>query len=231
MKKIISLLMILALMPITVNAQQQVIQLNKGIDVSWGFIHDFELMFEQIQLLFTQDKIKRVNLRINFLNERIQEFENIANKKPKFIVKALAEVKDESDSLEKEADLSPKPIKERVEIGLENSKNILLSLKTRFEEDDNINNDNAIKGIENAIESHITAIERINDRKDKDEVEIQQKGKKTIVKAIVDNQEIKYEVLGAHPIEVIIQDLNGRVGKEVDVGTIKINGQQVVLKD
>lgn len=164
MKKIISLLLIFVLLPI-VNAQQT-IQINKGIDQSWGIIHDlFDVLPERVQLLFTQDKFKRVELRIKFLGERLQELENVANNKPKFIPNALTEVQAESNNLANEAEITPKPIKERVETGLENSKNILLSLKTRFEEDDNINNDNAIQGLETAISSHITAIDRIDSRK------------------------------------------------------------------
>ena len=225
MKKIISLLMILALLSI-VNAQQT-IQVNKGIDQSLGAIHDFDLMFEQIQLLLTQNKIKRIELKINYLNERIAELEEVSNKKPKFISKAMLELQSNTDSLAKEADVTPKPMKERVEFGLENSKNILLSIKTRFESDDNTNNDNAIKGIETAINSHITAISKIDSEKDKDEVEVRQKGKNTIVKAVVGNQEIEYEVLGAQPIEVVINDLNNRVGKKVNTDNIKVNGKKI----
>ena len=159
MKKLIFLIGILLALPLA-NAQTQ--QINKGIDTSQGILYSLDRLFESIQLAIASDATK-ISLKAKFLNERMVEFQYVADKKPKFTGKALAEIKKSTDDLAKEAERKPKQIKESVERNLKNSKIVLESIKARFESDDNPNNNNAIAGLKIAIENQEKKIDEIEE--------------------------------------------------------------------
>lgn len=212
MKQSIFLVGILVLLPLA-NAQTQ--QVNVGItsDSPLFFLDKF---FETIQLAMTTSDISKISLRAKILNERLVEFQYVAEKKPQFTGKALAELKKSTDDLTKEAKLKPKQIKETIEQNLKNSKIVLEAILERFEDDNNTNNDHAIAGLKIAIENQEKKIDEIEDSKD--EIDIKIKGDIAEVKAVLNNQEIRYKVASVN-VNEILTDISARTGVSVD--TIK----------
>lgn len=210
------------------NAQTQ--QINIGItpDSPLFFI---DKMLKNFQLAISSDATK-VRLRADILNERIYEMQYIAGTKPKFTGKALAEIKKGTDELAKEADLKPKSFKIAIEQNLKNSKIVLEGIMERFENDNNTNNDNAIDGLRIAIENQEKRIEEIEDSKDKNEIYIKIKGDIAEVKAVINNQEIRYKVATADVNEVL-KDISARNGISINTiknAYVKVNDQKVKVE-
>ena len=214
MKKAIFLIGILFLLPLA-NAQTQEVNVGITPDSPVFFLDKF---FEAVQLAITTSDVSKISLRAKLLNERIIELQFVAEKKPEFTGKALAELKKSTDDLAKEAEAKPKQIKESVERNLKNSKLVLESIKARFESDDNENNDNAIAGLERAIENQEKKIDEIEDSKDENEIDIKIKGDIGEVKAVINNQEVRYKIASTD-VNEILNDISARTGVSID--TIK----------
>lgn len=210
------------------NAQTQ--QINIGItpDSPLFFI---DKMLKNFQLAISSDATK-VKLRTDILNERIYEMQYIAGKKPQFTGKALAEIKKGTDDLAKEADLKPKPFKIAIEQNLKNSKIVLEGIMERFENDNNTNNDHAIAGLKIAIENQDKRIDEIEDSKDENEIDIKIKGDIAEVKAVINNQEIRYKIASTD-INIILDDVSKRTGVSVDTiknADVEVEDQEVEVK-
>ena len=214
MKQAIFLIGILFLLPLA-NAQTQEVNVGITPDSPVFFLDKF---FEAVQLAITTNDVSKINLRAKFLNERLIEIQFIAEKKPEFTGKALAELKKSTDDLAKEAEAKPKQIKESVEKNLKNSKIVLESIKARFESDDNENNDHAITGLKTAIANQEKKIDEIEDSKDEDEIDIKIKGDIGEVKAVINNQEVRYKIASTD-VNEILNDISARTGVSID--TIK----------
>ena len=212
MKQIIFLIGILLLLPLA-NAQTQV---NLGITPDSPLFF-MDKLLKNIRLVITSEESK-INLKIQFLNERVLETRYIAEKKPKFIGKALVELKQSTDDLIKETEIKPKLIKESVELNLKNSKIVLEGILERFKNDNNTNNDHAIAGLKIAIENQEKKIDAIENNKDKNKIDIQINGNIAEVKAIINNQEIKYKITSTN-VNEILTDISAR--KNISIDTMK----------
>lgn len=220
MKQAIFLIWILALLPLA-HAQTQ---------VNLGFTPDSNLFFvdkllKNIRLMLAGEE-SRISLKAQFLNERALETQYIAEKKPQFTGKALAELKKSTDDLAEEAEAKPKHTKELVELNLKNSKIVLEGIIKRFESDNNTNNDNAITGLKIAIKNQEKKIDLIKDSKGKNEIDIKIKGDIGEVKAIINNQEVRYKVASVD-VNEILNDISARTGASIDT----IKNADVELED
>ena len=170
-----------------------------------------------MKLRLTQDRVKRIDLRIKFLNERVAEYESIAEKEPLKLSKAKDELEKETKGLINETKFVPLETKELVDKGLENSLTILKNLKIRFETDDNPNNNNAIEGLNMAISSHMDNIAKFKVEKDKEnEAEIEIKNGVAKVEAVVNNVRIEYKIKSTNPDE-IFKDIALKTGGNADM--------------
>lgn len=215
MKTIVTFGIIFVVILQIASAQQATISVNKGIDTSQGFLFVMDKFFENIQISLAQNDVRKIQLKSQFLTERLIELQFVAEKKPQFTGKALVELKKSADDLADEADLKTKPLKEAVEQNLKNSKIVLEAILERFENDNNTNNDNAIAGLKIAIENQERKIDEIEDSKDKNEIDIKIKGDIAEVKAVINNQEIRYKVATADVNEVL-NDISVRAGVSAD---------------
>lgn len=213
MKKAIFITVLMFLMPIAI-AQEQTI--SAGVTPNNSFFQ-LDKFFENLQLRLTQDRVKRIDLRIKFLNERVAEYESIAEKEPLKLSKAKDELEKETKGLINETKFVPLETKELVDKGLENSLTILKNLKIRFETDDNPNNNNAIEGLNMAISSHMDNIAKFKVEKDKEnEAEIEIKNGVAKVEAVVNNVRIEYKIKSTNPDE-IFKDIALKTGGNADM--------------
>jgi len=212
-KKAIFITVLMFLMPIAI-AQEQTI--SAGVTPNNSFFQ-LDKFFENLQLRLTQDRVKRIDLRIKFLNERVAEYESIAEKEPLKLSKAKDELEKETKGLINETKFVPLETKELVDKGLENSLTILKNLKIRFETDDNPNNNNAIEGLNMAISSHMDNIAKFKVEKDKEnEAEIEIKNGVAKVEAVVNNVRIEYKIKSTNPDE-IFKDIALKTGGNADM--------------
>ena len=228
MKQAIFLIGMLMLLPLAYAQTQEV---NVGITPDSPFFA-LDKFFEAVQLAITTNDVSKISLKAKFLNERIIELQFVAEKKPKFTGKALAELKQSTDDLAEEAETKPKQIKELVEKNLKNSKVTLEEIKARFESDDNQNNDNAIAGLKIAIENQDKKIDEIEEDKDKNKIDVKIKGNIAEVRAVINDQEIRYKVATADVSEVL-NDISARAGVSIETiknADVKLNEQEVKVE-
>ena len=228
MKKAIFLIGILFLLPLA-NAQTQEVNVGITPDSPVFFLDKF---FEAVQLAITTSDVSKISLRAKLLNERIIELQFVSEKKPQFTGKALLEVKKSTDDLAKEAELKTKPLKEAVEQNIKNSKIVLEAILERFESDNNTKNDNAIAGLKIAIENQEKKIDEIEDSKDENEIDIKIKGDVGEVKAVINNQEVRYKIASTD-VNEILNDISSRTGVSIDTiknADVKLNEQEVKVE-
>ena len=216
MKKIISILGILMLLSMNIALAQE-----QGVDVGSlpgdGFTYSWKRGWENIRLFLAQDPAKHATLQIKFLERREMELRFIELNKPERIEKGVNELKKSIDKIKPED--VPESLRLSLESRMNNSLTRLLAIKLRFETDSNPNNDNAISGIMNAIQSHYTSIENVKEAKNLTRLEV------TIgtdgishVEGVVNGQTVRYDIQSADT-NVIIADVSSRTG--IDIETLK----------
>ncbi|MEK6880291.1 MAG: DUF5667 domain-containing protein [Nanoarchaeota archaeon] len=184
--------------------------------------------WEKIQLTFAKGEENKARLRIHFVDKRLLELEYIARNEHEKINLAITELQKETDELRK-MQLSKSVKDVAVDFVETNSLDKLTEIKIRFETDGNKNNDNAIKGLENAIASHLMIktnnTEHIGDfndiQRDNVQIDIQTNGISTI-SAVINNKKIEYQIETSDS-EIALQDLSSRTGISVD--ELKNKGQ------
>ena len=176
--------------------------------------------FENIQLAFTKGAENKARLRIQFADKRLLELEYIAKTKPENINKALAELQKETNGI-KTMQL-PKNAKDvAVDYVEDNSLTKLIEIRTRFENDNNTNNDNAIKGLGIAIAQHSKAYEdnmaNVGDfKKDDIKIYIKTNGIATI-SAVINGKKTEYQAeIGTGDSDTALSDLSSKIGISVD---------------
>ena len=182
--------------------------------------------FERIQLIFTKGVENKARLRIRFVERRLVELEYVAKNKPENINKAIIELQRETN----EVGLMelPKNAKD-VAVDFVSTKSLdkLIEIKIRFETDNNTNNDNAIKGLETAIASHLRVKqENINVgdlKKDNVQIDIETNGIATI-SAVINGKKTEYQIqIGTGDSETALASLSARVG--ISVADLKKTAQ------
>ena len=146
--------------------------------------------------------------------------EYIAKTKPENINKALAELQKETNGI-KTMQL-PKNAKDvAVDYVEDNSLTKLIEIRTRFENDNNTNNDNAIKGLGIAIAQHSKAYEdnmaNVGDfKKDDIKIYIKTNGIATI-SAVINGKKTEYQAeIGTGDSDTALSDLSSKIGISVD---------------
>ena len=183
--------------------------------------------FENIQLAFTKGAENKARLRIRFVDRRLLEVEYIAKTNSENINKALAELQKETDGI-KTMQL-PKNTKDvAVDYVEDISLTKLIKIRTRFENDNNTNNDHAINGLGIAIAQHSKAYEdnmaNVGDfKKDDIKIYIKTNGIATI-SAVINGKKTEYQAeIGTGDSDTALSDLSSKVG--ISVSELKKKAQ------
>lgn len=184
-------------------------------------------MWEKIQFAFTKGAENKARLRIKFVDKRLLELEYVAKNKPENINKALIELQRETSEIGlMELRKNAKDV--AVDFVETNSLDKLIEIKTRFETDNNTNNDNAIKGLETAIASHLRVKEENianigNLNKDNIQIDIETNGIATI-SAVINGKKTEYQIqIGTGDSETALEDLSIKTG--ISVADLKKTAQ------
>ena len=123
-------------------------------NIFWGL----DKAFEKLGLALTFNDHSKALKVLEIVKERRLEAQSMIKKeKPEHAEKAMKEWKKNIDRAEKERKELEEKGKtaeaEEIEKGIENAITVLQGIVERFQNDDNPNNDNALKGLNNALES------------------------------------------------------------------------------
>ena len=214
MKKIISILGILMVLSMNIAFAQTI---DVGSVPGDGFTYATKRVVENFRLFLSRDPTAHAKLQIKFLERRELELRFIELQKPERIEKGVSELKKYAETIKPEE--VPEVLRPELERKLNNSLTRLLAIKLRFETDSNPNNDNALSGIMNAIQSHYDSINKVREEKNMTRLEV------TIgtdgvshIEGVVNGQTVRYDIQSADT-NVIIADVSSRTG--IDVETLK----------
>lgn len=153
MNKIISFLVCLLMLASVVSAADEV---KPGV-LPDSLFYFMDQLFEQIQIVFTQNQTKKVQLRLNIMEERMEELKiMVKEKKYNYINKTTEAVEGQSRLIKIEAKQITKQEKERINARLQNSILVLEKVKMQVPV-------KAKGGIDNAIAKHRDNIQKFNE--------------------------------------------------------------------
>ena len=218
MKKLTILSVIAIFLLANIAYAQETQEVNVGAVAGQPFFM-VKKVLEKIHLAFTKGAENKARLRIHFVDKRLLELEYVAKNKPENINKALIELQRETNEISLMQ--LPKNVKDvSVDFVEKNSLNKLIEIKARFETDNNTNNDNAIQGLEIAINVHTKIMNdnilNVGDKKDNIQIDIETNGIATI-SAVINGEKREYQIgIGTGDSETALADLSAKVGISVE---------------
>lgn len=224
LKKIIILLIIGIFLISIIAYAQETQQVNVGAVAGQPFFM-VKKAWEKVQLAFTKGAENKARLRIKFVEKRLLELEYVARNKPENMNKALIELQRETNEIGLME--LPKNVKDvAVDFVESESLDKLIEIKARFETDNNTNNDNAIKGLETAIASHLRVknenIANVGDLNNI-QIDIETNGIATI-SAVINGKKTEYQMaIGTGDSETALNDLSIKTG--ISVADLKKTAQ------
>ena len=152
--KIIPIILTLLLLSSSVAYAQETVDVSF---VPGDFLYGIKRGWETIRLSLANDPEAQAKLRAKYMEQRVLELKWIEENRPAEVSLAVEEVKKSTDEIEK----LPQDVKDRINTKLNNSLTRLMAIKATILSDANPNNDNAINGIDNAIQKQQLIAQRI----------------------------------------------------------------------